>query len=261
MSDGKPFLNLRILGFCGADESVDVELLQIISVRHPWVEWGILFGTDLEGSPRFPSRRWLENLFLVKKEAGDVMKVAAHLCHNRCLELLEGDLNFVSELRAHGFPRFQINATKSNGITLDPQRVSLYATNLKFAMTSLPDAEWILQVNEDTVELWQLLQLNSPKNLSILYDSSCGRGVQLSVFPSPPEFPVVPFGYAGGIGPQNIRQILLSVAEVAGGKPVWVDMESSLRVKVVDSNQVIRDEFSIRKCYECIRVAQEFGLP
>ena len=260
MSDENPHLNLLVVGFCGADESVDVELLQMISKRHSWVEWGILFRSDLEGSPRYPSSSWLEQLFLAKRESGDNMKLAAHLCQNRCLEVLEGDLNFASNLRASGFRRFQINATKSNGIILDQERVSIYAVNLVHAMNFMPDVEWIIQINDETEELYQLLRRHSPKNFSILYDSSCGRGVPLTVLPAPPESADIPFGYAGGIGPQNIRQILNSVAEVSGGRSVWIDMESSLRIKVVDSNQNVTDEFSLRKCYECIRVAQEFGL-
>lgn len=36
-------LNLRAMGFCGVDDSVDPSLLQLISSKYSWVEWGVLF--------------------------------------------------------------------------------------------------------------------------------------------------------------------------------------------------------------------------
>jgi hypothetical protein len=49
-----PQLNLRYMGFCGVDDSVvNPELLHLISLHYPWVEWGILFRPDLEGTPRY----------------------------------------------------------------------------------------------------------------------------------------------------------------------------------------------------------------
>jgi hypothetical protein len=49
-----PQLNLRYMGFCGVDDSVvNPELVHLISLHYPWVEWGILFRPDLEGTPRY----------------------------------------------------------------------------------------------------------------------------------------------------------------------------------------------------------------
>jgi hypothetical protein len=39
----KRSLNLRAMGFCGVDDTVDPSLLQLISTRYSWVEWGVLF--------------------------------------------------------------------------------------------------------------------------------------------------------------------------------------------------------------------------
>ena len=47
-----PTINLRCLGFCGADDSVEPTLLAAISAQHPWVEWGVLFRKDKEGLPK-----------------------------------------------------------------------------------------------------------------------------------------------------------------------------------------------------------------
>jgi hypothetical protein len=42
-SEKKRSLNLRAMGFCGADNSVDPAFLQLLSTKYSWVEWGILF--------------------------------------------------------------------------------------------------------------------------------------------------------------------------------------------------------------------------
>jgi len=45
-------LNLRVMGFCGADDSCQPEMLQLLSTHYPWIEWGVLFRPDLEGTAR-----------------------------------------------------------------------------------------------------------------------------------------------------------------------------------------------------------------
>jgi hypothetical protein len=46
------------------------------------------------------------------------------------------------------------------------------------------------------------------------------------------------------------------------GKPaVWIDMESSLRIKIVKDDGSLKDIFSVDKCFECIEIGvQYFGL-
>jgi phosphoribosylanthranilate isomerase len=36
-------------------------------------------------------------------------------------------------------------------------------------------------------------------------------------------------GYAGGIGPENVIEILKKIGDVAGETPFWIDMESRVR--------------------------------
>jgi len=50
-------LNLRALGFCSIDDSIDPSLLAIISNKYPYVEWGVLFREDKEETPRYASKK------------------------------------------------------------------------------------------------------------------------------------------------------------------------------------------------------------
>ena len=36
-------LNLRAVGFCGIDDTVEPRVLLALSARYPWIEWGVLF--------------------------------------------------------------------------------------------------------------------------------------------------------------------------------------------------------------------------
>jgi hypothetical protein len=49
----------QALGFCGIDDSVPPEFAQMLSQRFPFIEWGMLFRPDLEGTPRYATMDWV----------------------------------------------------------------------------------------------------------------------------------------------------------------------------------------------------------
>ena len=271
MESSKP-LHLRAMGFCGVDDSISQEFLMLLSQAYPFIEWGILFRSDLEGTPRYASWKW--TLDLCDLNAGRAaatgskegiskqpLKLAAHLCGSRCQEILDGNSDFVEELSKMGFRRVQVNATKANNVTIDPDRIASIITNVRKSMTSVPSVEWILQYNNETKCICDSFISDPHPNMSILYDSSCGLGIQMRDFPTP-LLPDVRFGYAGGIGPKNIKEILTSISTACDGKTVWIDMESSLRMRVMDEAGEIQDVFSVEKCLSCARTGVDyFGLP
>lgn len=260
-----PKINLRLVGFCGADDSVAPELLQLLSVHYTWIEWGFLFRPDLEGTPRYPSSQWIQRLVKVNNDTGGLMRLAGHLCGFRCQQVLDGDFSFIEELKIMGFGRIQINATKANNVQVDQNQIEGYIANIKRGMLKIPEIEWIIQCNDETKAIWEPLVNSSgadvplPSNMSILFDASCGLGKLIQEFPEP--LPHIQCGYAGGIGPHNIESTLSGVAVASRGRATWIDMESSLRVKIVDRDNVAKDSFSIDKCFECVIIAsKEYGL-
>lgn len=253
-------LNLRYMGFCGADDSVAPELLQVLSLHYPWVEWGFLLRPDMEGSPRYPTKNWIDKVTSFNKQTGEVMRFAGHLCGSRCQQVIDGDYSYVKELAKMGFGRIQVNATSANNVVLNSNQFEEYAENLLQGMSQVPELEWIIQANNESKGIWEILITKPASNMSILFDSSCGMGKLLSEFPAPFTNPDIKCGYAGGIGPSTIREVLFHVAKAAEGKAVWIDMESSLRVFVRDKDAPEKDSFSINKCFECIQVGVELGL-
>jgi hypothetical protein len=249
---------LRALGFCGADDSVHPNLLALVAGAYPVVEFGVLFRPDREGQPRYASRQWVERLGRVARN-NPTMKLAAHLCGSRVNEVLEGNDDFVSTLRALGFRRVQINATAVNGV--DTSRLEESVPVFLNVVRKYPNLEFILQKNHETEPLWGgVLRESSPclpPNLSMLVDESKGTGVLAASWPSPPpdDEGGYPIGYAGGIGPNNIRQVLGDVQKASNGQKIWIDMESSLR-----STKNGADVFDLHKCYEVIEAACDAGI-
>jgi hypothetical protein len=248
---------LRALGFCGADDSVHPNLLGLVAMAYPTVEFGVLFRPDREGQPRYATSQWVDRLSRVARK-NPTMKLAAHLCGSRVNEVLRGDDAFLSSLAGLGFRRVQINATAVNGV--DTSRLKESVPAFLRVVWNHPDLEFILQKNQETEPLWGGVlrvapgSMTLPPNLSMLVDESKGTGVLAAAWPSPPE-EGYPIGYAGGIGPNNIRQVLSDVQKASNGQSFWIDMESSLR-----SIKNGHDVFDLNKCYEVIAAACDAGL-
>ena len=71
-------------------------------------------------------------------------------------------------------------------------------------------------------------------NLALLFDASCGFGV---VGERLPPIERVHCGYAGGFGPDNMRQEMGKVSSAVGTRgPVWIDMESNIRTSTPEGD-------------------------
>eukprot|EP00929_Paragymnodinium_shiwhaense_P119264 TRINITY_DN91149_c0_g1_i1.p1 TRINITY_DN91149_c0_g1~~TRINITY_DN91149_c0_g1_i1.p1 ORF type:complete len:979 (+),score=240.35 TRINITY_DN91149_c0_g1_i1:101-3037(+) len=250
-------MSLRALGLCGVDESVDVELLRLLSSRYPQVEFGVLFREDKEGSPRYPSPAWVEELASQAAACMPPMLLAAHLCGKRCGELLNtGKTDYVMKRIVElGFGRIQVNATKINGVEIPDMKVA--AQNLRQVVDKITDVEWIIQANDETKVLYEEF-LNDPSpayNVSILFDSSCGTGTEMTAI-QPLPANGLRCGYAGGIGPANVRSMLQKLrAGAAKGKTIWIDMEGKLRGNL-DGKEV----FDFTKAQAVCKAVHEEGF-
>jgi hypothetical protein len=249
----------RAIGFCGVDDSVHPNLLVLLARSYPIVEFGVLFRPDKEGQPRYASTEWVEQLGRVAMSPHGIPQVqlAAHLCGVRVNQVLEntdeGQL-FLMEVQSWGFRRVQINATAVNGV--NTSRLGESVESFCELMVMFPKLEFIIQKNEETKPLWMGLMRKDgkvSKNISMLVDESKGTGVLAKSWPKPPTNCEI--GYAGGIGPHNIREVITDVATAAQGRRIWIDMESSLRSITND-----KDVFDLCKCYEVIQVACDMGV-
>lgn len=262
----KQALRLRTMEFCGVDDSVPPGLLQVLSAKYSWVEWGVLFRDDVEGTPRFPSKDWVSDLSRVNCDNESIMRLSAHLCGRKCLEVLEGNFQFVEELHKLGFSRIQFNFSKEYSVDIPMVKYTDYSQSLRRCMDDNPEIEFVIKLDDmkdKSQPFYDVISDDPPANLSVLLPIH--KSEQIDAYVLPPQPSDIPCGYAGGIGPENISEVLESVKDqtenITGSKPVWISMEDSLRVAQTDRLYLDQDVLSISKCFECIQLGEFLGLP
>ena len=224
-------MRISNITFTGADDTISVAHLEEVSMYFPFVEWGILFPST--GSTRFPSRKWVSGL-----EGSDI-NLSAHLCGNFVPAVLSGNIATFAGITGvkvfNQFKRMQLNF-HGLPITIDIQAFNALVERLGKEVIVQMDGtnDWVADVNTDT---------------SLLFDTSSGAGR------SPTEWPMViqerKCGYAGGLGPDNLK-VELDYLDyfLPTDAVIWIDMETKLRNT--------QDCFDIDKVMQCAEIAAPF---
>ncbi len=192
VSGRKPFLTVT-----GADERTDLARLRALDV-----EVGILFSLDLSAAAtihhRYPRWGW------IREASMELPRCALHVCGGEARRELE-----LGKLPVAGFQRIQVNGFPS--VKLVERICALYPRH-RIITQQHPRNE-------------HLLNVDAP-NHEVLLDQSGGRGKLPSSWDPPYTQKAV--GFAGGLGPDNLRvelRRILPNADVGW----WVDAESRLR--------------------------------
>lgn len=206
----------EFITFTGADDHTDISEMRRLSSYYP-IEWGILFSPKRQGvDPRYPDGN-AQSRYLWSG-----LRMAAHLCGDYSRDIMEGrqisppvDLGF--------FNRIQINHPEPN-----PKAVRKFRTSWGprcIAQTRGPEFP------KETAVDW-------------LFDASGGRGMEPASWLAYPGRKV---GYAGGIGPDNVAQVIKAIAATG---PYWIDMESKVRTN---------DRFDLGLCRQVCEIV--YGKP
>ena len=181
--------------FTGVDDLTSIEEMAALSARYP-IEWGVLFDPLKQGeSPRFPSVAALERV------AASGLRLAAHLCGDHIASVRD-DRAPATPVPLDAFARVQLNSHKLR--TEDAVRFSRTIRKRCILPCSGP-------------------QFPRSDNLDWLYDPSGGRGRTVVSWPPHPGRLA---GYAGGIGPDNVANV---IAAIDAGGAYWIDMETGVR--------------------------------
>lgn len=192
----------RFITFTGADDRTDLAQMAELASDFP-VEFAILFSGSREGSARYPGRDWIAPV----QRSG--LRLAAHICGAWASQIVTEGRSDIDD-RLDGFSRVQINTAAD----LDIDLITDWAN--KVSLRNLQEIEVILQCRGPFPE---------DDRVSWLYDCSAGTGTQPDTWPEPPKNNIR-FGYAGGMGPENIASILETLPETSDA---WIDMESRVR--------------------------------
>ena len=237
---------IKIVTITGADYSILPERLFSISEKFPFVEWAILISRKSIGQHRFPPMHWIKELLRLNNESilhnKGSLNLSLHLCGSYVSELLAADSDFIDgELDEiwNAFSRVQIN-THGEKHFIDRDFTDI--------LNQYPDKEFIFQY--DLVNTFMLeLAMEAGVNCSALFDLSHGTGVLPDQWPALLEG--VKCGYAGGISPENIKQVCTDVSKITGDVETWIDMET--HVRSLDNKQ-----FDIAKVIRCLQTATDF---
>lgn len=210
---------LTLVSITGADDRTDISELACLTQHYPFVEWALLYGPK-EGSPRNPSSPWRTAFF----DANLPCSKAVHLCGKSAfLELMAGTLP-KEVLRAD---RVQLNINARRADFTPAEVLDVY----RQALEHYPAV--ILQLHEATKPLIEEfvggLSPEDAVRTHVLLDESRGTGVVPRSWTVPAEAGLAYCGFAGGLGPDNIHEVLNLLAPV--GRAFWVDMESRVRTQ------------------------------
>jgi len=223
----------------GADDSIRVNDLFDLANDFPFFEPAILVSATNFGKPRYPSRNWLYEL-LAKKRSCGYPRLAMHLCGKYARLLADGDRQAFSDLwwAMDYFERIQIN---THNIPTD-KAVNIVELLLGYGK------EFIFQYDEVNHALLEMCASYSI-NATCLFDGSGGRGLLPTIWPKPLDG--IECGYAGGLGPHNLRAQIEMIEATVGDTPVWLDMETHVR-----SND--NKQFDLDKVRQCLQIASEY---
>jgi hypothetical protein len=262
-------LPLRFVTLTGADESVDPRELLAAFPEPGRVELGILWaGPHREGQPRYPGLRWLRQLALAAPRARNSPQLALHLCGNAEKSLADwpapSPVDPAAVLEALGLPdagifrRIQMNRALGSNLrgreSFDAGRMSAMGRLLAKRL----GGGFVLQARHPTPAVMdhaaEVLEGGAHGVAGVLVDASGGRGITPGSWPAaePSRFVV---GWAGGLGPDNLRAELPAIQGAAGdGRSFWVDMETKLRTGPNG------EAFSIEACREAVAEARAWSV-
>lgn len=233
------------ISFIGVDESTDfTELEKLANLTNgPEIEFGILYSESkmMEKHKRYPSKEFIQSFLKWYWSSPEVRDfgISIHLCGSAIDKYLAGDdylVNLVGK-----FDRVQLNFSMNK---YNEDELINKLMNIRDRV----DTVTVLQFNKSKKSFCEKFMRELPEKFraeyDILFDGSGGFERVLT----DPERPFDGFycGYAGGIGPDTVKDILVAIDKVnVEDDYYYIDMESAIRTDNL---------LSIDKCKKVIEI-------
>ena len=190
------------ISFTGVDLQTSSPRMMALAADYP-VEFAFLLSPSRQGTGRFPPREFIHHVLSYRNSR---FKFAAHLIDEYSAKLVETQMTGLEasgDLK--GFERVQIN---SDSPDLSPKKVRKWA-----------DTQGIVPILQCTQAF------PADQSVQWLFDPSKGTGTRPASWPAARGTRLV--GYAGGIGPDNVAEVVGQIGQVA--RNYWIDMASGVR--------------------------------
>lgn len=203
-----PPLPPSFITFTGADNLTDHTKMERLSALYP-IEWGILFSPERQNiDPRYPGGEAVSRLAWAvqlnrKAEPVGGLRLAAHLCGRYSRLIMDGgSIAKIIPVDLGVFTRIQINHREPIVDRINDFRRA-----------------W----GPRCIAQWRGNTFPRDTSVDWLFDRSGGKGQAPTFWP---PYPGRLVGYAGGIGPGNVAEV---IANIAATGPYWIDMETGVR--------------------------------
>lgn len=224
---------LKQVTLTGLDNQADVDALCRLQEEYPFVEYGVLISSSL--SNQNTNRRY-PHLGLLKRLKRLGLHLSCHICGTAARAIVTNN-DWSEAERLVGadmelFQRIQLN--------IGPFR--RFSRDIAFP----PPWDYILQLKRFPAcyEFYR-----EKPNVYGFQDNSGGTGAYTDDWMNLDDRY---FGYAGGIGAENVEQTVRKISQTHQGG-FWIDMESSLRSE--------DDWLDLEKCAHMLRLCQTMILP
>lgn len=192
------------IAFTGVDSVALIPQMQALAQAYP-IEWGILIDDARSGDNLFPDAA--DRAVLL---AAPDLRFAAHVCGEQAKVIASHPQD--ARLDLTGFQRVQVNHGCSGSSAAQVENC------IRFGR------ERAVRTMLQTIG-----EFPGDSRLDWLFDTSFGTGK------APDEWPTLPAsgpfcGYSGGITPNNVGDVIKSIAAPAGAQ-YWIDMESGVRTR------------------------------
>lgn len=246
-------MSLYRVTLTGADNSIEPSSLFDLAERFPFLEFGILVSQSQQGSTRFPDMEWLESLRDLTVRKRKFLNISAHICGRFLRSLLMGE-DDVWQM----YPKPLLSLAQRIQLNFhgEKQKVKwdIFLDALRTHSRNR-QVEWIFQLENQNDLLLHWAVFNGINAVG-LFDSSHGAGKLPSEWPTP-KFTASRYGYAGGLGPDNVKtEIPYILAHAASADPtadIWIDMETKLFCS--DGNKYM---FDLSRCEEVANKCADF---
>lgn len=224
------YSKLKKITFTGIDEKTDIDELIALSRDYPKVEYGFLAHENYQMLGNLFCSPWMLHKM---KDAG--LTLSLHICGELAKRVFAtGDWNEIIAYMQGSFSlfdRIQLNNIRKADILDKKWKLSI-PTGISEII--------IQQHSADNMSVYQHYLDNRADisgNFTMLLDASGGRGERSEKL-NTLNLPYV--GYAGGLGPDNVRDIVQQLENSENVQDYWIDMQKHVR----DEN----DWFSVELC-------------
>lgn len=206
-------MKIKMATMTGANDATDPKTMLAVSERYPFVEWGILVSESQTGSTRFPTHEWISKMLA---QSAGAMNLSAHVCGQWVRDICKGEWTLPSGIEWRGFNRLQLNFHGYLHM-IRPEFLTLLRSRVH---------QFILQLDGVNDKILQDC-LNDGADVVPIFDCSHGAGVLPDEWPKP--IPKVLCTYAGGLGPDNLKDQLKRISDTVGDAEICIDMETRVR--------------------------------